>query len=181
MHYTFLTTSIGKILIGTTERGICEVHVRGGQASDRRFHNSRDTILNSTSVRKKELSMVSPKSPLLMRTQKALSDYFSGRETSFSLPLDLQGTPFQKAVWKELLRIPYGKTRTYGEIAQRIGKPKAARAVGMACHRNPVGILVPCHRVIGANGELTGYAGGLKTKQTLLELEQRHGKGKING
>lgn len=101
-----------------------------------------------------------------------LSEYFSGTRTEFDIPLAPRGTPFQKLVWQELRRIPYGQTRTYAEIATAIGKPGAARAVGMACNRNPLWIVIPCHRVVGKNGSLTGYAGGLDLKRFLLELEQ---------
>ena len=103
-----------------------------------------------------------------------LSEYFSGTRTEFDIPLAPRGTPFQKLVWQELCRIPYGQTRTYGEIAAAIGKPGAARAVGMACNRNPIWLLIPCHRVVGRNGALTGYAGGLDMKRKLLELEQKY-------
>lgn len=111
--------------------------------------------------------------PLLGQARRELDEYFSGTRREFDLPLSLHGTPFQKSVWRELLRIPYGRTVTYGELAERIGNPKACRAVGMANNRNPVVIIVPCHRVIGADGNLTGYAGGLDVKQKLLELERR--------
>ena len=104
-----------------------------------------------------------------------LSEYFSGTRTEFDIPLAPRGTPFQKLVWQELCRIPYGQTRTYGEIAAAIGRPGAARAVGMACNRNPIWLLIPCHRVVGKRGALTGYAGGLEMKQNLLELEQTYG------
>ena len=103
-----------------------------------------------------------------------LQEYFSGARAEFDVPLASKGTLFQKLVWQELCRIPYGQTRTYGEIAAAIGKPGAARAVGMACNRNPIWLLIPCHRVVGKNGSLTGYAGGLDMKQALLELEQTH-------
>ena len=96
-----------------------------------------------------------------------------GRRTEFDFPLDFEGTPFQIAVWRELLQIPYGQTRTYGEIAKKLGKPGAARAVGMANHDNRIPIVVPCHRVVGHNGSLTGYAGGLHIKQQLLDIETR--------
>ena len=102
-----------------------------------------------------------------------LQDYFEGKRTQFDLPLDLQGTPFQLAVWDELLKIPYGSTCSYIEIARALGKPGAARAVGMANHENPVAVVVPCHRVIGSNGSPTGYAGGLHIKQQLLGIEQQ--------
>ena len=103
-----------------------------------------------------------------------LQEYFDGKRTHFTFPLRLDGTDFQKAVWQELLGIPYGQTRTYSQIAADIGRPKAARAVGMACNQNPVWIAIPCHRVLGRNGALTGYAGGLGLKQKLLELEHRN-------
>lgn len=104
---------------------------------------------------------------------KQLDEYFRGKRKDFSIALDFQnGTPFQKQVWEEMLRIPYGKTMTYAEIAKKIGRPKAARAVGMACHKNPLCIIVPCHRVVGSGGGLTGYAGGLLKKQWLLAHER---------
>ena len=103
-----------------------------------------------------------------------LQEYFAGTRAEFDLPIRLEGTPFQQAVWKELMKIPYGQTRTYGQIAAAIGKPKATRAVGSACNRNPIWIIVPCHRVVGSNRNLTGYAGGLSMKQALLDLEQSH-------
>ncbi|GAB6155869.1 methylated-DNA--[protein]-cysteine S-methyltransferase [Desulfosporosinus burensis] len=102
---------------------------------------------------------------------RQLQEYVTGKRKEFSIPLHPMGTPFQLKVWEELLRIPYGETCTYGEIAARVGNPKGPRAVGMANNRNPIGIVVPCHRVIGKNGSLTGYAGGLDIKQWLLELE----------
>ena len=104
--------------------------------------------------------------------QKQLTEYENGKRTVFVLPLHLIGTDFQKQVWNALLEIPYGETRSYQEIAIRIGKPKALRAVGGACNRNPIGIIVPCHRVIGKNGSLTGYAGGLSYKELLLKHEK---------
>lgn len=103
-----------------------------------------------------------------------LSEYFSGTRTEFDIPLAPNGTPFQKLVWRELCRIPYGQTRTYGEIAAAIGNPGAARAVGMACNRNPIWLIIPCHRIVGTGGKLTGYAGGLDLKRRLLDLEQLH-------
>jgi O-6-methylguanine DNA methyltransferase len=100
-----------------------------------------------------------------------LQRYFAGEPVQFSCPLDLRGTPFQVSVWKELFRIPYGQTRTYAEIASAIGAPRAVRAVGAANGANPVAVIVPCHRVIGSNGTLTGYGGGLGMKEWLLTLE----------
>ena len=111
---------------------------------------------------------------LLSMATIQLDEYFQGKRTTFSLPFKLTGTPFQLAVWKELQNIPYGQTTSYKEIAQKINKPKAYRAVGMANNKNPLHIIIPCHRVIGSNGKLIGYAGGLKLKNYLLELEKSH-------
>jgi O-6-methylguanine DNA methyltransferase len=102
-----------------------------------------------------------------------LEAYFTGETTAFDVPLDLRGTPFQVAVWRALLDIPYGEVRTYGEVARAVGRPRAARPVGVAVGKNPVAIVVPCHRVIGADGTMTGYAGGLAMKGRLLEREGR--------
>jgi methylated-DNA-[protein]-cysteine S-methyltransferase len=102
-----------------------------------------------------------------------LSEYFAGERTSFDVPLVLDGAPFQQRAWQALREIPYGETISYGEQARRIGQPSAARAVGMANGRNPIAVIVPCHRVIGANGTLTGYGGGLERKRLLLDLEAR--------
>jgi methylated-DNA-[protein]-cysteine S-methyltransferase len=111
---------------------------------------------------------------LLSMATIQLDEYFQGKRTTFSLPFKLTGTPFQLAVWKELQNIPYGQTTSYKEMAQKMNKPKAYRAVGMANNKNPLPIIIPCHRVIGSNGKLIGYAGGLKLKNYLLELEQSH-------
>lgn len=111
---------------------------------------------------------------LLSMATIQLDEYFQGKRTTFSLPFKLTGTSFQLAVWKELQNIPYGQTTSYKEIAQKINKPKACRAVGMANNKNPLPIIIPCHRVIGSNGKLIGYAGGLKLKNYLLELEKSH-------
>src|SRR5262249_54497647 len=100
-----------------------------------------------------------------------LDEYFAGKRRAFDLPLDLRVAPFPAEVLRELARVPYGRTDTYGALAARVGRPKAARAVGTVMNRNPIPIVLPCHRIVGANGALTGYAGGLEIKQTLLELE----------
>ena len=104
---------------------------------------------------------------------RQLDEYFSGQRTEFDLPMNLVGTPFQRTVWAALREIPYGETWSYGQLAERIGRPGAARAVGLANGRNPIGIIVPCHRVVGASGDLTGYGGGLERKQHLLDFERR--------
>ena len=103
---------------------------------------------------------------------RQLEEYFAGQRTTFDLPLRPNGTDFQRRVWKELLQIPYGQTATYGQIAKRIGRPNAARAVGQACNANPIPIFIPCHRVVGSNSRLTGFALGLDVKTALLELER---------
>ncbi len=107
--------------------------------------------------------------------REQLEAYFAGDLKEFTLDLRLNGTPFQRRVWDELRRIPYGETRTYGELAELLGTPKASRAVGLANGRNPIGVIVPCHRVIGANGSLTGYGGGLARKRRLLDFERGAG------
>ena len=112
--------------------------------------------------------------PVLVEAERQLVDYFAGRRQDFSVPLDLHGTEFQQRVWAVLRGIPFGETRSYGWIAARVGNAKASRAVGAANGRNPVSIMVPCHRAIGASGALTGFAGGLETKAFLLALEGRH-------
>ena len=114
----------------------------------------------------------SPDHPLLRETSGQLRAYFSGRLTCFDLPIDIQGSDFQKEVWSALLRIPFGETRSYGQVAADIGRPSASRAVGAANGRNPLSIIAPCHRVIGSAGALTGFAGGLKAKRYLLDHEQ---------
>lgn len=110
--------------------------------------------------------------PVFQKTVVQLSEYFNGTLTSFDLPLKMQGTAFQKKVWAALEEIPYGETISYKKLATRIGNPKASRAVGLANGKNPISIIVPCHRVIGANGDLVGYGGGLRRKAQLLELEK---------
>jgi methylated-DNA-[protein]-cysteine S-methyltransferase len=107
----------------------------------------------------------------LPEARRQLDEYLAGRRRDFDVPLDFGGTPFQRLCWEGLLRIPYGETRSYGQMAREIGRPAAVRAVGHANHDNPIGVIIPCHRVIGANGSLTGYAGGLDMKRLLLELE----------
>lgn len=110
--------------------------------------------------------------PLLHQGFEELEEYFRGERKQFSVPLRPQGTPFQLHCWEALVRIPYGETRTYAQQAQAIGNPRACRAVGMANHRNPLPVFIPCHRVIGSGGTLTGYAGGLSIKETLLRIER---------
>lgn len=133
---------------------------------------TRDAIVAVKSVEQASDLIVDDKSrQLVLKAKEELKDYFAGNRKEFDLPLKAEGTDFQKRVWQQLEKIPYGETRTYGEIAQMMDNPKAARAIGMANHNNPILILIPCHRVIGADGSLTGYAAGIDAKKFLLELE----------
>lgn len=147
MYYQYLNSPIGFIKITADNEAIFEVIY----------------------VEKKE-----DENPNLLTRAAAnqLMEYFMGKRTIFELPLAPVGTPFQQTVWKALCSIPYGKTVSYGEIAKLIGNPKASRAVGMANNRNPISIIIPCHRVIGANGKLVGYGGGIEKKLYLLNLEK---------
>jgi methylated-DNA-[protein]-cysteine S-methyltransferase len=150
MHYAVMNTMVGPITVASTDRGLAAVHF-GNSVPD-------GAVLDSSANRE---------------IVQQLSEYFDGKRTRFELPLDVEGTAFQKSVWNELLRIPYGETRSYGDIAKALGRPSAARAVGMANHNNPVAIVIPCHRVVGQNGSLTGYAGGLHLKEQLLSIERQ--------
>jgi len=138
------------------------------------FENGKGiTMIKFLSDPKEQVNTLEANTPLLKETVRQLSEYFSGSRTEFTLPLDLRGTDFQLQTWNALRDIPYGETRTYKQIAEAIGCPKGCRAVGLANNRNPVSIVVPCHRVIGANGNLVGYAGGLDKKEKLLMLEKK--------
>lgn len=155
MKTLFFPSSFGTLRLRASEKGLCELHIL---------------------VLGEKASGISESSMLLEKARKQLEDYFKGVLHVFDIPLDLGGTPFQQAVWAELRRIPYGETVSYGEIARRIGRPKAVRAVGGANHRNPVAIIVPCHRVIGSDGRLVGYGGGLELKERLLEHERHYSR-----
>ncbi|MFL9878570.1 methylated-DNA--[protein]-cysteine S-methyltransferase [Herbaspirillum rhizosphaerae] len=126
-----------------------------------------------TRVKLGELTL-KPESAVLLETERQLNEYFAGKRKHFDVELDFTGTDFQKRVWAALLTIPFGETRSYGDIARELGDIKAVRAVGAANGKNPISIIAPCHRVIGASGELTGFAGGLKAKELLLTLEGAH-------
>ena len=110
--------------------------------------------------------------PILLKTAQQLNEYFAGKRQQFDLPLDFEGTAFQQQVWQALLMIPFGETRSYKQIAEQIGNVKAVRAVGAANGKNPISIIAPCHRVVGANGKLVGFAGGLENKEILLKIEK---------
>jgi len=151
---TTINTPLGKLLLARTPNGLAGVWFEG-----QKHHPAA-----LTAVRR-------PDDALLRRAADQLHAYFSGEAVVFDVPLDLQGTPFQRSVWQTLLTIPGGQTRSYGEIADALGAASAVRAVGAAVGRNPVSVIVPCHRVVGSDGSLTGYAGGLERKRALLELE----------
>lgn len=150
-NYATYETKIGTVWICADEQGITNIALHGQNLEKCRKYLETDLIHAASSQ---------------------LKEYLDGKRKIFSLPLSLKGTVFQCRVWEALCQIPYGETRSYSQIAKQIGNPKACRAVGMANHRNPILIVVPCHRVIGADGSLTGYGSGLKLKQTLLDLER---------
>jgi len=150
MRYAVMSTPLGELTLASTEKGLVSIHF------------GRQVPLDG---------VIDEKSNEIFIRQ--IEEYFQRRRTQFDFPLDFRGTPFQMAVWRELLEIPYGQTRTYGDIAKKLGKPAAARAVGMANHDNRIPIVIPCHRVVGHDGSLTGYAGGLHIKQQLLNIETR--------
>lgn len=154
--YTYIDTPLGQLLVAQTEAGVSHV----------RFMNRTNALQPP-----KDWTY---KATLSGDVVEQLHGYFAGSLFTFDVPLAPLGTPFQQRVWQALLAVPYGKTCSYADIAQQLGNPKAVRAVGAANGRNPVAILIPCHRVIGRDGRLTGYAGGLSTKAYLLDLEQTH-------
>ena len=153
MRYAVLESPLGVLTIASNERGLAQVRFGRFVPQD----GILDPQANYDSIQQ-------------------LLEYFQGNRATFDLPLNPDGTPFQRAVWAELLRIPYGETRSYGEIARQLAKPGASRAVGMANHHNPIAIVIPCHRVIGQDGSLTGYAGGIELKQKLLSIERQQSR-----
>ena len=122
---------------------------------------------------KLDISKLDPRHPILLETERQLMEYFAGRRTEFELPLEPCGTEFQVKVWRALREVPFGETRSYLDLARAVGSSKASRAVGVANGKNPLSIIVPCHRVVGSDGSLTGFAGGLETKAKLLALEAK--------
>jgi len=156
-----------KIFYTTFENPVCEITITGnksGISSIQLNRNKGGKNYNIPADWKRD-------NKYFANAVKQIKEYFAGERFLFDIKLNLQGTDFQKRVWHQLLKIPFGETRSYKDIASAIGLPKASRAVGAANGKNPISIIVPCHRVIGSNGKLTGYAGGLKTKRYLLELE----------
>ena len=154
IYHAIYKSPVGDLQILCTEEALLSLGVQGEQESSEIFEENA----------------------LIRQIKREMDQYFAGKRKEFTIPLDMRGTEFQKKVWQALREIPYGETCTYKEIAEKIGNPKACRAVGMANHCNPIGIVVPCHRVIGADGRLTGYAGGLAMKEPLLQLEAKFKK-----
>jgi methylated-DNA-[protein]-cysteine S-methyltransferase len=153
--YSYCESPIGKLLLVASERGLHEICFEGQSTRAVLGTQSRDD------------------QAVLREVIRQLHAYFAGELETFDLELAPEGTPFQQKVWSELLKIPYGETISYGELARRIGNPNASRAVGLVNGSNPIPIIIPCHRVIGSNGKLTGYGGGLPIKEKLLALEKR--------
>lgn len=168
MYQIFMDSPIGRLRIVEHEGQIKEISM--ADLPGARL-NSDGTVIKSVETFPQAIT---EKTEILIRAERQLREYFAGSRKIFDLPLSPNGTAFFQSVWTALQAIPYGETRTYGDIAREIKRPTAARAVGMANHHNPIMIVIPCHRVIGANGQLTGYAGGMEIKQKLLDLENRH-------
>jgi methylated-DNA-[protein]-cysteine S-methyltransferase len=157
---------VGRLFLAASETGLVALEFDQRLAGQQTIRpNPRDLRAESEAVRFEESASA------MSIYIRELAEYFSGHRREFSFPLDLRGTGFQLACWRALLAIPNGRTRTYADIARAVGRPRGFRAVGMANHRNPVAIVVPCHRVIASDGTLCGYGGGLDTKRQLLELE----------
>jgi methylated-DNA-[protein]-cysteine S-methyltransferase len=157
MFYEIIDSPIGKLKLVASPEGL--VAILWDDDSPRRVRLT--DLVESHSDR------------IILRTETELEEYFAGTREVFTVPLDMRGTPFQKQVWTALRNIPFGETRTYGQLAKQLGNPAATRAVGAANGRNPIAVIVPCHRVIGFSGKLTGFAGGLDAKAHLLNLEGR--------
>ena len=160
LYYTSFNSPIGKIHLAATEKGLCEV---GISEREKRFVKSLQKTYKIKPVKD---------DAAFKELVKLLKRYFNGERIKIDIPFDFQGTDFEKKVWKALLKIPYGKTKTYGEIAREIGLPNGARAVGNACGKNPIPIIIPCHRVVASNGGLGGYTGGIGIKKKLLKIEK---------
>jgi methylated-DNA-[protein]-cysteine S-methyltransferase len=156
--YDLVDSPLGELLVAVTDAGVCSLEYGGESGLEALVPRFGPRILRAERP--------------VEAARRQLGEYFGGTRHEFDLDVDLRGVPaFQRSVLAELVRVPFGHVSTYGELAGRIGKPKAARAVGGALNRNPVAIVVPCHRIVGAGGKLVGYAGGLDRKRTLLELE----------
>ena len=158
------TTEIGEVALGSFRGKLCLLGFRD---------TGMKTTVDDRIKKALKAEFVERDDEILEKTRRQLDEYFRGLRRKFDIPVLTVGTDLQKRVWKALMRIPYGATSTYGQIAKDIGSPRAVRAVGNACGANPIGIIVPCHRVVGSNGGLVGYGGGLPLKRRLLALEQK--------
>jgi O-6-methylguanine DNA methyltransferase len=166
LYCTNMDSSIGPLFLAASGQGLVALEF------DARLPGQQSIRPNPRHLREEKGGFQFEDSPAGMRRYRSeLEEYFAGKRREFTFPLDLRGTDFQIACWRALLAIPYGETRTYADIARAVDRPKAFRAVGMANNRNPIAIVVPCHRVIASNGTLCGYGGGLDVKRKLLELE----------
>ena len=159
-----IETPIGKMVACATDMGVCLLEFLGRKKFDHQFESLIKYIPGK---------IIENETSILQKLKVELSEYFNGKRREFTVPLQFAGTDFHKSVWNELLKIPYGKTFSYKQIAEKIGNPKAVRAVANANALNKISIIVPCHRVIGSNGSLTGYASGLDKKRWLLNLENK--------
>lgn len=163
IYYTPLDTPIGQLLIASSAKGLVRI-LLPDEGNPDLLSRLRKDYPKETLIENQE------------KNQKALEqlrEYFDGSRTEFSLAIDLRGTDFQKSVWEAVRKVPYGQTRSYGDIAHAIGNPKASRAVGAANGANPFPIIIPCHRIIGSDGSMTGFGGGIPLKQKLLDLEKK--------
>ncbi|GGA55343.1 methylated-DNA--protein-cysteine methyltransferase [Kroppenstedtia guangzhouensis] len=158
-----MDSPVGPITLVMSGKGVCHLDYMSGEKALLSLERWAKEWFGSVRLERNDTE--------LAKVISQLNEYFAGKRQRFDLPIDLFGTSFQKLVWQQLLMIPYGEVRSYKEVAQAMGAPKAVRAVGGANNRNPVSILVPCHRVVGSNGSLVGYGGGLKIKEYLLRLE----------
>lgn len=166
LHFMSMDSAIGPLFLAASERGLVALEF------DARLPGQQSIRPSPRHLREEERDIRFEESPRSMRRYSSeLEEYFSGGRREFTFSMDLRGTEFQLACWRALLTIPYGETRSYADIARTVGKPTAFRAVGMANNRNPIAIVVPCHRVIASDGTLCGYGGGLELKRKLLELE----------
>jgi len=165
---------LGTLLLGATERGLCGLYFEQHRHFDGRegWRRIAAGALTTGSSAAGSPAAGSSAHRLLAQAASQLDDYFAGRRRIFSMPLDLAGTAFQRTVWQALQGIPFGARVSYAQLAQKMDRPQALRAVGAAIGKNPLSIIVPCHRVLGASGAMTGYAGGLERKRFLLELEE---------
>jgi O-6-methylguanine DNA methyltransferase len=166
LHSATVMSAVGPLFLASSERGLVALEF------DRRLPGQQTIRPNPRDLRAESKKVQFQESESELRPYaRELEEYFSGARREFSFPLDLRGTDFQVACWRALVRIPYGETRNYADIARAVGRPQGFRAVGMANNRNPIAIVVPCHRVIASDGTLCGYGGGLDVKRKLLELE----------